>query len=418
MRIHSATAREILDSRGNPTVAASVELENGTIAEASVPSGASTGSHEDIELRDRTSDRFFGMGVLEAVGNVNNIIGPAIMGLDAGEQREIDKKICELDGTKNKGNLGANATLAVSLAVSRAASISAGSELFEYLSFLYFEKKEKISKIPTPMFNILNGGSHAKNNIDIQETMVVPQGFKTYEEKLRAGAEIYHALRNILINQGLEVGLGDEGGFAPNLSKNEDIFEIIEKAIKEAGYDDKKIMISIDLAATSLFDASKKTYHLSNNNKNLTSEQLTLLVSQWVKKWKLLSVEDGLSEDDPLWIKLTEKIAPAISIGDDLFTTDPEKIEIGGQKRVAGGVIIKPNQIGTLSEAMEAIRKARESNLKVIISHRSGETEDSFIADLAVAVEADFIKSGAPARSERLAKYNRLSKIEDVIANQ
>lgn len=410
MKIHSISAREILDSRGNPTVSVSVELEDGVIAEASVPSGASTGSAEAVELRDNNQDRFFGLGVLSAVRNVNEIIGPNLRGMEA-MQAEIDTRLNELDGTKTKENLGANAILGVSLAVARAQAISEGKELFEYLNELY--GKQKLT-IPTPMFNILNGGKHAQNNLDVQEAMVVPKGLKSFEKKLRAGSEIYHLLRNLLINEGFAVGLGDEGGFAPHLPKNEAIFDYLEKAIKESGYTRDQIGISIDFAASEL-KKEKQVYYLKNEQKKYSTSEIIKKISGWQRKYNFLSVEDGLAEDDSHWKELTEKIQPSISIGDDLFTTDAEKIELGAKEKLAGGVIIKPNQIGTLTETLEAIRVAKVGGMTVVVSHRSGETEDSFIADLAVAVGADFIKSGAPARSERLAKYNRLCKIEDVI---
>lgn len=415
MKIHATYAREILDSRGNPTISTTVELDDGVIAEASVPSGASIGSGEDLEIRDNDSDRFGGLGVLSAISNVNNVIGPAILGFEGGNQKLLDEKINLLDDTEKKENLGANAILSVSLANARAQSISCKLELFEYLALLFWGQKKDHFSLPIPMFNVLNGGAHAENNIDIQETMAVPIGFKSFEEKLRSGAEIYHILRNNLINQGLETGLGDEGGFAPVLSSNELVFKLIDTAIAESSYNDSQIKKSIDLAANSVFDIKKNVYLLKNGNQYLGSEELISIISNWVKKYNLLSVEDGLAEKDPNWKKLTAEITPAISIGDDLFVTNPEKIELGSKEMLAGGVIIKPNQIGTLSETFNAVKKAKEGKMKVIVSHRSGETEDSFISDLAVAVEADYIKSGAPARSERLAKYNRLCKIEDVI---
>jgi enolase len=414
MKIKCINAREILDSRGNPTLATTVELEDGVIAEASVPSGASTGTNEAVELRDTKNNRFMGMGVLSAVGSVNNVIGRALLGEDAADQKKIDETMCSLDGSKNKGNLGANAILSVSLAVARAQAISEGVELFEYLSRLYTGKKQSKFKLPTPMFNVLNGGKHAQNNIDIQETMIVPIGLNSFEQKLRAGSEIYHTLKNILASEGFTTGLGDEGGFTPDFEHNEMVFSYIARAIKEAGYTTEKVRISIDFA-TSELAAKSGGYFLKNEDKNYSSEGLIAKISDWGKKYSLYSVEDGLSENDSNWKELTEKIAPSIAIGDDLFTTDPEKIERGAKEGLAEGVIIKPNQIGTLSETMEAVRKAQAGKMIVIISHRSGETEDSFIADLAVAVSADYIKGGAPARSERLAKYNRLCKIEDVV---
>lgn len=410
MKIFNVSAREILDSRGNPTVAATVELEDGTVAEASVPSGASTGKNEAVELRDEQKDRFFGLGVLSAIQNINNIIAPAFRGHDAKNQEELDNLLLELDGTPNKEHLGANAMLACSIAVSKAEAISENKELFEYLAELFGTKK---LTIPTPMFNILNGGKHAENNLDIQETMVVPVGLVSFEKKLRAGSEVYHTLKNTLLNRGLSVALGDEGGFAPALSKNEEAIEIVNKAITDSGYNTEKIRVSIDFAATEFYQNGE--YHLKCESKSLSPGLLISKLAGWVKKYNLLSIEDGLSEEDASWKELTEKIKPALSVGDDLFTTNPEKIALGSKVKLASGVIIKPNQIGTLTETLSAVREAKSGGLKVIVSHRSGETEDSFIADLAVGVGADYIKSGAPARSERLAKYNRLSKIEDIL---
>lgn len=442
MKIHSVTSREILDSRGNPTVCAAVELTDGVIAEASVPSGASTGKDEAHELRDGTKGRFMGMGVLAAVKNIDEVIGPALVQFEGADQKSLDHKICELDGTKRKENLGANAILAVSLANARAQSISAGLELFQYLGLLYSGALRKNYTIPTPMFNVLNGGKHAENDVDVQEAMVVPLKLKSFEQKLRAGSEIYHILRNNLINKGYDVGLGDEGGFAPDIGANEETFGLLETAILDAGYSQDQVRMSIDVAASELLDTQLAQpphlggegsshlrgersprlsespgnfYHLHNIQKTLSSDDMIAMISAWVKKYNLFSVEDGLSESDAAWGKLTEGIAPALSIGDDLFVTDPAKIKQGVKAKIAGGVIIKPNQIGALTETLEAVKEANKGGFSVVVSHRSGETEDSFIADLAVAVEADFIKAGAPARSERLAKYNRLSKIEDVL---
>jgi enolase len=413
MKIQNITAREILDSRGNPTLSTTALLSDGVIAEASVPSGASTGKGEAVELRDKNRGRFMGMGELSAMSNVNNVIGPALRGYESTNQEEIDNLMIELDGTKDKGNLGANAILSVSLAVARATAVSEGLELYEYLSLLYTGEKECKYQIPTPMFNVLNGGKHAENNVDIQETMIVPTEFKTFAEKLRAGSEIYHILKSTLASSGKKTGLGDEGGFAPDVAKNEEVFTCIKQAIKESGYTGKKVRLSIDLAATELYANNK--YQFINSGKSLTSQELINTLIGWSKDHNLLSIEDGLAENDSYWKDLTKKISPTLTIGDDLFTTNPEKIELGAKEKIASGVIIKPNQIGTLTETFEAIRKAKEGKLKVIISHRSGETEDSFIADLSVGVGADYIKSGAPARSERLAKYNRLCRIEEEI---
>lgn len=415
MKIEKITAREILDSRGNPTVAATVYLVDGVMAEASVPSGASTGATEAVELRDTAAKRFSGQGVMGAVSNIEKIISPNLVGQDASFQQKIDKIICDLDGTPGKKNLGANATLAVSLAVARAQATSDDLELFEYLSVKYRGSFGKKFTLPTPMFNILNGGKHANNNIDIQETMIVPVGLKTFADKLRAGSEIYHALKGNLASAGYETGLGDEGGFAPNLKDNEAVFHYLQGAITEAGYSLNKIKISLDIASDSLYNPRSNTYILENGKKDLDAQRFIKLITSWVKKYHLFSVEDGLAEGDKKWPELTKFIAPALSIGDDLFTTHSAKINEGAKNSLANGVIIKPNQVGTLTETFQAIKAAQKNKFKVIVSHRSGETEDSFIADLAVAVGADFIKSGAPARSERLAKYNRLLRIEEMV---
>lgn len=416
MKIEKITAREILDSRGKPTVAATCELSDGSVAEASVPSGASTGTEEAHELRDNDQNRYGGFGVLKAVLNISDLIAPELIGVDARDQLKIDKKLCRLDATPNKSYLGANAILAVSVAVAKAQALSDGLELFEYFRVKYKGAHGKKFHLPTPMFNILNGGKHAENNIDIQETMIVPVGQKTFSKKLRAGAEIYQTLRNELISEGYAVGLGDEGGFAPNFKTNEDVFKYVQRAINETGYSLGGVRIATDIAADSFYSEKTKTYKLEGEKKDLDSKRMILLIAKWVKNFNLISVEDGLFEKDPSWIELTAKIKPAFSIGDDLLVTNPGKIKNAAKTKMANGVIIKPNQIGTLSETFEAIKIAQKNKFKVIVSHRSGETSDSFIADLAAAVGADFIKSGAPARSERLAKYNRLLKIEELIS--
>ncbi|MDD3481079.1 MAG: phosphopyruvate hydratase [Patescibacteria group bacterium] len=415
MKIEEIKAREILDSRGNPTVATSCLLTDGSYATASVPSGASTGGDEAVELRDNDKGRFFGMGVLSAVSSVNDKISSVIEGMDAKDQKKIDKTLCELDSSLGKENLGANAILSVSIAVAKSQAISDELELFEYLSVKYKKIHGGKYTLPTPMFNILNGGKHAKNNVDIQETMVVPTMKKTFAEKLRAGSEVYQTLKNQLVSEGLSVGLGDEGGFAPDLRTNEDTFKEIERAISRAGYSKKGVRIAVDMAADSIYNKKTKTYHFKGEGRDLDSGRMTKLLKSWAEKYSLLSVEDGLYEKDPHWAELTKTLKPTLSIGDDLLTTNPEKIKEAANKKLAHGVIIKPNQIGTLTETLEAVRIAQKNKFKVIVSHRSGDTNDSFIADLAVAVGADFIKSGAPARSERLAKYNRLLEIEEII---
>lgn len=417
MKIADIRAREILDSRGNPTVSALVSLSDGVVAEASVPSGASTGSSEDVELRDQDKKRYAGLGELRAVENVTNIIAPALIGLDAKDQRKIDKTLCDLDGSENKKNLGANAILAVSLAVARAQSLSDNLELFEYLAVKYRGSFGKKFTLPTPMFNVLNGGKHSDNKVDIQEAMIVPTGLMTFADKLRAGSEIYHTLRNNLIGDGYGVGLGDEGGFAPDFAKNDLVFKYLNEAISDSGYNSRKVRIALDVAASSFYDEGSELYTLQDQGK-ISSTKLIKLITGWAKKYKLLSIEDGLWERDKSWKELTKEIGPAFSIGDDLLTTHAQKIKKAAAEKLANGVIIKPNQVGTLTETFQAIKEAQKNKFKVIISHRSGETEDSFIADLAVAVGADFIKAGAPARSERLAKYNRLLKIEEIISER
>ncbi len=413
MKITSITAREILDSRGNPTVAATVFLADGVMAEASVPSGASTGKTEDLELRDHDPRRYAGKGEQGAVHNIVSIISPALVGMDAKDQIKIDRKMCALDGTENKSKLGANSILAVSLAVARAQALSDDIELYQYLAVKYRGSFGKKFKLPTPMFNILNGGKHSRNNVDIQEAMIVPIGYKSFSQQLEAGTEVYHTLANTLAQEGHSVGLGDEGGFAPDLPHNEAIFDYLMRAIGESNHDDKKIRLSLDVAASSFYDSSRKRYFLEEKAINLDSRGMVKLLSTWRKKYSLLSIEDGLAEDDQAWPELTAAIKPAISIGDDLFTTHAERIKAGAKGKLANGVIIKPNQVGSLTETFEAIKAAQKQGFTVIISHRSGETDDDFIADLAVAVGAEFIKAGAPARGERLAKYNRLLKIEE-----
>jgi len=415
LKIIEITAREILDSRGNPTVAASCILRDGSFAEVGVPSGASTGEKEAVELRDKDSRRFQGLGVLSAVNSVNEKIAPAITGLDAKNQTLIDRTLCELDGSDNKENLGANAILAVSLAVAKAQAISDELELFEYLKVKYNKIHGGKYKLPTPMFNVLNGGKHAENNIDIQETMIVPVGPKTFFKKLQAGSEIYHTLKNNLLSEGYFVGLGDEGGFAPDFKNNEEVFKAVSKAIADAGYKESSIRISLDVAADSLYNKKTKTYQLLGESKDLDSRRMIILLQKWNKKYNFLSIEDGLFENDSKWPELTATIKPTFSVGDDLLVTNSQKIGLAAKNNLANGVIIKPNQVGTLTETLKAIKVAQSNRFKIIISHRSGETTDSFIADLAVAVGADYIKAGAPARSERLSKYNRLAKIEEVL---
>ncbi|MCL4386915.1 MAG: phosphopyruvate hydratase [Patescibacteria group bacterium] len=424
-RIKEILAEEILDSRGNPTIKCEVVLEDGSKGIASVPSGASTGSHEALELRDG-GDRYFGMGVLKAVENVNTVISKSLKGADSLNQKKIDKIMIDLDGTANKSKLGANAILSVSLAVSRAASSFLKIPLYHYLRVLYesegiwqdnlleFSNYEKV----VPFMNVLNGGKHAENNIDIQETMIVPQG-ETFAKSLEIGTEVYHSLKEILLEAGLSTTVGDEGGFAPNLKSNEEALEFLVRAIEKAGYKPgRDVKLAMDVAASVLYhteDGGK--YILKLDNAILQSKQLIGLYQDWLLKYPLISIEDPLDEDDfESWKDLTSKLGDKVQlIGDDFFATNPERIKKGIKEKAANSVLIKVNQIGTLSEAFEAIKIAKSNDYKIMVSHRSGETDDAFIADLAVAVSAGQIKAGAPARSERVTKYNRLLEIEEEI---
>ena len=403
--IKNIRAREILDSRANPTVEARVELESGAIGVASVPSGASTGIHEAHELRDGDRTRYGGRGVLTAVRNVNEIIRPALIGKDACAGEEADRIMIDLDQSKNKSNLGANAILAVSLAVARAASVESGKPLYKYLA----TGDER--KFPTPMFNLLNGGAHASNNIDVQEFMVVPHGL-SLPDAIRAGSEIYHVLGGLLKAEGLSCGVGDEGGFAPNLESDEAAIALLCRAITEAGYSTEKIGIALDVAASEWYE--KGEYVLPKKGTRLSREELIDYYADLCNRYPIISIEDGLAEDDfEGWAALTERLGKKIMlVGDDLFVTNVTRLGMGRSLGIANAILIKPNQIGTLSETMEVIRTAKQHGYKFIISHRSGETEDTTIADIAVATNAPFIKTGAPCRSERVAKYNRLLRIE------
>lgn len=402
--IKEISAREILDSRGNPTLEAKVTLCSGKIGVASVPSGASTGSHEAHELRDGDKSRYGGKGVLRAVSNVNDVISPALLGRDVTDQKWIDEKLIALDGSENKSNLGANATLAVSLAVARAAASGAGIELYEYISTKWRGHS------PTPMFNLLNGGAHAANNIDIQEFMVVPHGL-SLPDAIKAGSEIYHTLGRLLRQRGLSTGVGDEGGFAPSLTSDEEAIELLCQAITAAGYNHSDVGVALDVAASEWWRSGK--YHLPKRDKSTTGRELIEYYSSLCEKYPIISIEDGLAEDDfDGWRMLTEAIGKfTMLVGDDLFVTNEKRLKQGISLGMGNAILIKPNQIGTLTEVMRVISLAREANYKVIISHRSGETCDSAIADIAVATGADFIKAGAPCRGERVTKYNRLTEI-------
>lgn len=401
-------AREILDSRGNPTVEVEVFLEDGTIGHAAVPSGASTGAFEACELRDGDKARYGGKGVLKAVENVNSIIGPAIQGFDATEQAAIDKLMISLDGTDNKSKLGANAILGVSMAVARAAAKSLDLPLYQYLGG--FNAKE----LPVPMMNILNGGAHADNNVDIQEFMIMPVGAESFTEALRSCAEVYHTLKTVLKGKGLSTGVGDEGGFAPNLESNEDALEVICEAIKAAGYEPgKDFKLAIDAASSEFYKDGK--YDLAGEGKIKTAEEMVDFYEYLVGKYPIVSIEDGLAEEDwDGWKVLTDRLGKKVQlVGDDLFVTNSKRLAKGIDMGVANSILVKVNQIGTLTEAFEAMELAKRSGYTCVVSHRSGETEDAIIADIAVAVNAGQIKTGAPARSERVAKYNQLLRIEE-----
>ena len=404
-------AREIMDSRGNPTVEVEVYLEDGTIGRAAVPSGASTGQFEAVELRDSDSPRYLGKGVLQAVANVNDIIAPAILGFDASEQVAIDRIMIELDGTPNKAKLGANAILGVSMAVARAAAESYDLPLFQYLG------GTNAKELPVPMMNILNGGAHADNNVDIQEFMIMPIGATSFMEALRYCAEVYHILKSVLKAKGLATGVGDEGGFAPNLGSNEEALQVITEAIEQAGLVvGKDIVFAIDAASSEFYKDGK--YHLAGEGKVKTAAEMVEYYAELCEKYPIYSIEDGLAEEDwEGWKLLTERLGKTVQlVGDDLFVTNTERLSRGIKEDTANAILIKVNQIGTLTETFDAIEMAKRAGYTAVISHRSGETEDSTIADIAVAVNAGQIKTGAPARSERVAKYNQLLRIEDMLA--
>lgn len=401
-------AREILDSRGNPTVEVEVCLEDGAVGRAAVPSGASTGVHEAVELRDGDKSRYLGKGVTKAVDNVNDIIAEAIIGLEATRQTEIDELLIRLDGTPNKGRLGANAILGVSMAVAKAAASSVGLPLYMYLGGV------AAKELPVPMMNILNGGQHADNNVDIQEFMIMPVGAKSFTEALRMNAEIYHNLKALLKSKGLSTALGDEGGFAPNLSCNSEAIEVILEAVEKAGYKPgEDIVIALDVASSEFYEDEK--YNLAGEGIVKTSEEMVEYLAELCEKYPIISIEDGMAEDDwEGWKKLTAKLGGKVQlVGDDLFVTNEERLVEGIEKGVANAILIKVNQIGTLTETFNAIETAKRAGYTCIISHRSGETEDTTLADIAVAVNAGQIKTGAPARTDRVAKYNQLLRIEE-----
>ena len=408
-------AREVLDSRGNPTVEVEVALESGAVGRAIVPSGASTGAFEAVELRDGDKGRYIGKGVEKAVANVNEIIAPELEGMDAFDQPAIDALMIELDGTHNKGKLGANAILGVSMAVARAAAEDLGLPLFQYIGGV------NAKQLPVPMMNILNGGEHADNSVDVQEFMILPVGAKSFKEGLRMGAEVFHSLKKVLSERGLACGVGDEGGFAPNLGSNREALELIVEAIEKAGYkpgDD--VRLGLDVAATEMYDKETKLYDLKHEGKKLTAEQMVDLYEEWVNNFPIVTIEDGLDEEDwDGWKILTDRLGNKVQlVGDDLFVTNTERLERGIEAGVANSILIKVNQIGTITETLDAIEMAKRAGYTAVISHRSGETEDTTIADLAVAVNAGQIKTGAPSRTDRVAKYNQLLRIEEMVGEQ
>lgn len=406
--------REIIDSRGNPTVEVDVVLESGVIGKAAVPSGASTGDNEAIELRDGDKSRYLGKGVLKAVKNVNEVIKEKLIGESVLNQAKIDKMLIELDGTPNKGNLGANAILGVSLAVAKAAANLLGIPLYRYIG------GTNAKVLPTPMCNVLNGGKHAESNVDFQEFMIVPVGATSFREAIRMAAETFHSLKKVLSSKGLFTGVGDEGGFAPNLQSNRQAVEVIIEAIEKAGYKPgKDICIALDPAASEFYNTEKKVYVLKGEGKELTSEKMVELFEDWVKSYPIISIEDGMSEHDwEGWKMLTERLGNKIQlVGDDIFVTNPRIFREGIIKGIANSILIKLNQIGTLTETLETIDLARQAGYTYVISHRSGETEDTTIADLAVATNSGQIKTGSLSRTDRIAKYNQLIRIEEELGD-
>jgi len=411
--IEGVEAREILDSRGNPTVEVDVLLEDGSLGRAAVPSGASTGEHEAVELRDGDKNRYKGKGVLKAVDNVNSIISAELEGMDALDQVGIDRMLIDLDGTDNKGKLGANAMLGVSMAVARAAAVYQDLPLFKYLGAY------KACTLPVPMANIVNGGSHADNSVDFQEFMVMPVGAETYHRALQMITEVFHTLKGVLSESGYSTSVGDEGGFAPNLKSNEEACELILKSIEKAGYKPgEDIFIALDPASSEFYDATKKKYVFKKSDgRELSSEEMASYWADWASRFPIISIEDGMDENDwEGWKLLTDKIGNKVQlVGDDLFVTNTKRLSQGIEKGIANSILVKVNQIGTLTETFEAVEMAKRAGYTAIVSHRSGETEDSFIADLVVALETGQIKTGSLSRSDRLAKYNQLLRIEEML---
>lgn len=411
--IKNVKAREILDSRGNPTVEVDVVLNNGIVGRAAVPSGASTGSREAVELRDKDASRYLGKGVLKAVKNVNTAIAGEIQGMDPEKQKEIDNMMIALDATENKGKLGANAMLGVSLAAAKAAALNKGLPVYAYIG------GKDARRIPIPFFNILNGGKHADNNVDIQEFMIAPIGAPTFKEALRYAAETYHNLKAVLKLKGLNTAVGDEGGFAPNLTSNEEAIKVIITAIEKSGYKPgKDISIVLDPAASEFYQQGK--YLLKADNKMLSSEEMVNYYDDLISKYPIISIEDALAENDwDGWRILTQRLGKKIQLtGDDIFVTNPKILKEGIEKGIGNSVLIKLNQIGTLTETLETVEIAKKAGYTCVFSHRSGETEDSFLADITVATNAGQLKTGAPARSERLCKYNQLLRIEEELGNR
>ncbi|HET8635460.1 MAG TPA: phosphopyruvate hydratase [Acidobacteriaceae bacterium] len=415
MEIIKVVGREILDSRGNPTVEADVHLADGTVGRAAVPSGASTGEHEAVELRDNEKSRYLGKGTRTAVRNITEKIAPALKGFDAADQTGLDRKLIALDGSANKGKLGANAILAVSMAAARASADSEITPLYRYLGGV------NARVLPVPMMNVINGGAHADNAVDPQEFMVVPVGAQRFSEALRMGVETFHNLKSVLKKRGYSTAVGDEGGFAPSLKSNEEAFDVLVEAIGKAGYKPgEQVAIALDPASSEFYDSSKKKYVFKKSDKSEhTSAQMVKLYEKWVSQYPIVSIEDGMAEDDwDGWKALTEALGKKIQlVGDDLFVTNSERLAKGIERGVANSILVKVNQIGTLTETLEAMRLAAGANYTAVISHRSGETEDAFIADLAVATNAGQIKTGSASRTDRIAKYNQLLRIEEELGD-
>ena len=412
--IEDVIAREVLDSRGNPTVEVEIHLEDGSMGRAIVPSGASTGVHEALELRDGDKTRYLGKGTLKAVENVNTEIADAIVGYNVFDQVGLDKVLIELDGTYNKGRLGANAILGVSLAAADAAANSLGLPLFQYLGGV------NAKLLPTPMMNILNGGSHADNTVDFQEFMVMPVGASSFTEAVRMGAEVFHSLKAVLKEKGLSTAVGDEGGFAPNLSSNEEAIQVILEAVKKAGYEPAKdIKLALDVAASEFYDETSRKYKLTGEGKEKTADEMIEYYENLIAKYPVISIEDGLAEDDwEGWAKLTQKLGKKVQlVGDDLFVTNTDRLKKGIEQSVANSILIKVNQIGTVTETLDAIEMAKKAGYTAVVSHRSGESEDVTIADLVVAVNAGQIKTGSLSRTDRIAKYNQLLRIYELLGD-